>query len=411
MPASRRALDGGRATGHRLEVPEVTFAHRGIAQRGRPPDHGAMHPTLRTLLQLPNLAGLCTLLAVALSLRWMPPADAGLAWTLLGLYTAAFLMHEPAGKRHPWLGAALLVAMAFLALALVWMAPRLGTPQVLLVVWTAVIAMAWPPRFAVPAVLVASLASWAVLEVRGHPGPVMMTLLYGGFQLFAALTAYYAITAERTRDALARVNADLLATRALLADSARDGERLRLARELHDVAGHKLTALTLNLRALSADPALAGREELAVAQRMAGELMGDIRGVVQAIRDNRGLDLGTALHALAAPLPRPRLQLSLDDTLRLDDPERAELLLRVVQEALTNAARHGDAGVLRVELQRDAARGGMHLQATDDGRARGPLREGNDLAGMRERIEGAGGELQVVPERGGGVRIDVWLPA
>ena len=370
-----------------------------------------MHPTLRTLLQLPNIAGLCTLLAVGLSLRWMPPAEAGLAWTLLGLYTAAFLLHEPAGKRHPRLGDAMLVAMAALALALVWMAPRLGTPQVLLVVWTAVVAMVWPPRIAVPAVLLANVASWAVLEARGHPGPVTMTLLYGGFHLFAALTAYYAITAERTRDALARVNADLLATRALLADSARDGERLRLARELHDVAGHKLTALTLNLRALSADPALTGREELAVAQRMAGELMGDIRGVVQAIRDNRGLDLGTALHALAAPLPRPRLHLALDDTLRLDDPERAELLLRVVQEALTNAARHGDAGVLRVELQRDAARGGMHLQATDDGRARGPLREGNGLAGMRERIEGAGGELQVVPERGGGVRIDVWLPA
>ena len=370
-----------------------------------------MHPALRNWLQLPTLAGVCTLLAVALSLRWMPPAPAALAWTLLGGYTVAFLAHDGAARRHPRAGDALLVVMVVLALALVILAPRLGTPQVLLVVWTAVIAMVWPPRVAVVAVLLVNLASWWILSMAGHPAPLTVTLLYAGFQAFAALTAYYALSAERARDALARVNADLLATRALLADSARDGERLRLARELHDVAGHKLTALTLNLRALSADPAFTGREELAVAERMAGELMGDIRGVVQAIRDNRGLDLGTALHALAAPLPRPRLQLSLDDTLRLDDPERAELLLRVVQEALTNAARHGDAGVLRVELQRDAARGGMHLQATDDGRARGPLREGNGLAGMRERIEGAGGELQVVPERGGGVRIDVWLPA
>ena len=397
--------------GHRVEVPEVTFCRVGVAAGALRPQHGPMHPALRNWLQLPTLAGVCTLLAVALSLRWMPPAPAALAWTLLGGYTVAFLAHDGAARRHPRAGDALLVVMVVLALALVMLAPRLGTPQVLLVVWTAVIAMVWPPRVAVVAVLLVNLASWWILSMAGHPAPLTVTLLYAGFQAFAALTAYYALSAERARDALARVNADLLATRALLADSARDGERLRLARELHDVAGHKLTALTLNLRALSADPAFTGREELAVAERMAGELMGDIRGVVQAIRDNRGLDLGTALHALAAPLPRPRLQLSLDDTLRLDDPERAELLLRVVQEALTNAARHGDAGVLRVELQRDAARGGMHLQATDNGRMRGPLREGNGLAGMRERIEGAGGELQVAPGRGGGVHIDVWLPA
>lgn len=369
-----------------------------------------MKAKARALLQLPTLAGLCTLLAVAMSLRWMPPPSVGLAWALLAGYTVAFLAHDAAARRHPRAGDALLVAMAALALVLVALAPRLGTPQVLLVVWTAVIAMVWPPRVAVVAVVLVNLASWWILAAGGHPAPLTFTLLYAGFQAFAALTAYYARTAERTRDALARVNADLLATRALLADSARDAERLRLARELHDVAGHKLTALTLNLRALSGDATFAGHDELAVAERMAGELMADLRGVVQAIRDNRGLDLGTALHALAAPLPRPRLHLSLDDTLRLDDPGRAELLLRVVQEALTNAARHGDAGVLRVELKRDATRGGLRLQATDDGHVRGRLREGNGLAGMRERIEGAGGELHVAPERGGGVRIDVWLP-
>ncbi|MEL2266475.1 histidine kinase, partial [Klebsiella pneumoniae] len=81
-------------------------------------------------------------------------------------------------------------------------------------------------------------------------------------------------------DDLARVNADLLATRALLADSARDAERLRLARELHDVAGHKLTAMRLNLRALAADPVLAGREGLVLAEQLSGELLADIRQVV-----------------------------------------------------------------------------------------------------------------------------------
>src|SRR3546814_18563567 len=78
-------------------------------------------------------------------------------------------------------------------------------------------------------------------------------------------------------------------------DAARDAERVRVARELHDVAGHKLTALTLNLRALAADPQLGAREEVPVSQQLARELLGDLRGVVQALRDPRGPDLAPAL--------------------------------------------------------------------------------------------------------------------
>ena len=81
--------------------------------------------------------------------------------------------------------------------------------------------------------------------------PMISTLMHMSFQGFAALTAWFAYNAERTRDELAATNADLLATRSLLADSARDSERLRLSRELHDVAGHKLTALKINLAALA----------------------------------------------------------------------------------------------------------------------------------------------------------------
>jgi len=366
---------------------------------------------LRTLLSLPHLAALCTLVAVGLTLRWLPPASARLSWVVLAVFAVVFLLHDFVDARSKRSGDALIALMALLSLALVWTAPGVGTSQVLLVVWTAVVAMAWPPRVAVPAVLLVTLASWWILQRQGSPAPATIVLLYAGFQAFAALTAYYARTAERARDNLAQVNADLLATRALLADSARDSERLRLARELHDVAGHKLTALTLNLRALAADPALKGREELAVSQQMASELMGDIRGVVQAIRDQRGLDLVTALHALAAPLPRLRLRVTQDPALRLDDPERAELLLRVVQEALTNAARHGNGDLLQVDLASDIDTGGTRLAAEDNGGGRGPLREGNGLAGMRERVEGAGGTLHVRHGDRGGVRIEVWLPA
>ena len=210
------------------------------------------------------------------------------------------------------------------------------------------------------------------------------------------------------RDLRALVNADLLATRALLADSARDAERLRVARELHDVAGHKLTAMTLNLRALAADPALAERRELAIAQQMSSELLGDIRNVVQALRDTRGLDLATALRALAAPMPTPTMALSIDDDVHVTDASTAETVLRLVQEALTNSARHAGADTVRVSLKRDGRR--LAVSVEDDGHVSGNLQEGNGLAGMRERIAAADGTMALSTNGRGALRIDASLP-
>ena len=368
-----------------------------------------MATVLRPLLQPMNLAALVTWLAVALALRAEDVTRQPLLWTLLLGYLLALLAGDLVPRHRQPAGRAVLLAIeAIFALALVWLAPRGGTTPVLLVVLVAQLAMHYPARIALPAVALLNIALYLVLREVGYREPLIVTMIYGGFQAFAALTAHYARTAELSRDALALVNADLLATRALLADSARDAERLRVARELHDVAGHKLTAMTLNLRVLAADPVLAGREELRVSQQLSTELLGDIRNVVQALRDARGIDLATALQALAAPLPRPRLQLDLDPALVITDPAVADTVLRVVQEALTNSARHGDAAILRVGLRRE--NGGVRLQIEDDGCLRGPLREGNGLEGMRERAAAAGGWLRLSRGACGALRIDASLP-
>lgn len=355
-----------------------------------------------------HVAGFVTLGAMAVSLRWLEPGVTIAAWSLLAAFTVAFVAHDAIARRNGIAGHVLLVLQGLLALGLVALAPRIGTAQILLVMWVAGVAGHWPPPVAIATVGAANVVALGLLTRSGHPAPYVLSLLYLGFQIFAALCVHYATTAERARDALARVNADLLATRALLADSARDAERLRVARELHDVAGHKLTAMSLNLHALAADPVFAARPELAISRQMASELLGDIRNVVHALRDAHGLDLATALHALAAPLPRPRLALSIDEGVRVDDPALAETVLRVVQEALTNSARHGDATQVRVALRdtRDA----LLVEIEDDGRLRGPLREGNGLAGMRERIEEHGGRLRLARTGGGALRIEAELP-
>ena len=363
---------------------------------------------LRTLLHPLNLAGLFTWLAVALSMRWMHDDVRALGWLLLLAYLLAFLAQDVVRNRHPRFAIALLWLEAAVTLVLIGLDASVGTAQVLLVVWTAQIAGIWMPRQALTAVLLVDATAYAILLNIDHRAPLLVVMMYGGFQAFAAMCAFYATAAERARDQLVLVNADLLATRALLADSARDAERLRVARELHDVAGHKLTALTLNLRALAADPDFAGRRELAVAQQMSAELLGDIRNVVQALRDSSGLDLGTALRALAAPMPRPVLDLAIDDDVHISDPMVAEAVLRLVQEALTNSARHADADTVRVSLQREGQR--LAINVEDDGRVHGNIREGNGLSGMRERLAAAGGTLALSTTPRGSLRIDASLP-
>ena len=405
---SVRGRDAHRAGSRRLAVPEVTFARRAIAMAARAAQHGGMREILHRLLQPLTLAGLFALGAIALVMRYVDLGQRALGWALLGLFTAAFL-YEVLTACRGWRMRIVTGAMPFIALVLIWLDPRPGVAPVLLVIWVAVAAGLWPTRVLVPAALAVNAGFWLVLHRAGLGNPFTVMTVNASFQLFAGLCVHYATRAERARDALALVNADLLATRALLADSARDAERLRVARELHDVAGHKLTALKLNLRALAAEPALAGRAEIGMAEQLSAELLEDLRDVVHTLRDTRGVDLETAIRALAAPLPQPALCLRIDPGVQVSDPAQAETLLRVVQEALTNAARHSHARVLDVHLARDGD--GLRLHIHDDGHVRGPLREGNGLAGMRERIAAARGTLHLAIAPAGHLSIDARLPA
>lgn len=366
-----------------------------------------MNGFLRELLEPKRLAALVTVATVLWSFQLEPQAPAAWRWTAIGVFALPLLLSGTV-LSPPRLRDVLVWLQAGAALALVWMEPRAGTAPVLLVVVVARVALVWEPRRVLLMVLLVNLGTFLVLHAAGFRRALLVTLIYAGFHAFAALTAHYARTAELARETLARVNADLLATRALLADSARDAERLRLARELHDVAGHKLTAMRINLRLLLADPDLARREELGVVERLSGELLADIRNVVQSLRDDRGLDLETALRALAAPFPRPQLRLQIAPDVRITDPQLAEALLRLVQEALTNAARHADADEVQIRLHHED--GQLRVDIEDDGRRAERIQEGNGIAGMRERLAALRGRLELGRTPLGGMQLTARLP-
>jgi signal transduction histidine kinase len=239
-------------------------------------------------------------------------------------------------------------------------------------------------------------------------GVLIGLLAYGSFQGFAGLTAWYARSAEHSRDELAAVNAHLLAARSLLEESARSEERLRLSRELHDVAGHKLTGLKLTLVALQRNPQFSKSEELHGIAALADELLQDIRAVVGELRKHDGIDLGRALQALARYLPAPRLHLNIGADARVDQVQTAEAILRCAQEALTNAIRHGKAGDVWITLERRDKQ--LHLQILDNGSGSDQLRWGNGLTGMRERLAELNGTLAIESSSGHGLRLTAALP-
>jgi signal transduction histidine kinase len=300
------------------------------------------------------------------------------------------------------------LAMMFFGLCLCAIS-KFSSAPILLIVASAVLATYLSPiRLALVFVAINACLYFIYRDLWQAQSPFMTVLIYASFQLFAMLMTWYSHQAEKRRDEVIVLNADLIATRSLLTETTRDSERLRLSRELHDVAGHKLTALKLNLAALARDSQFSGNESIQTCANLADELLGDIRGVVQQMRMNDGLDLQASIEKMAEPFPRPRVQLAIDDNARHAPMQQAEVLLRTVQEALTNAARHSQAQALWVVLQRHE--GCWQLRIRDDGRMANDWQKGNGLQGMSERLENLGGGLRCEHASTGGMQLEAWLP-
>jgi signal transduction histidine kinase len=303
-----------------------------------------------------------------------------------------------------------LLGLLVFAFGLLWLG-RSNAGPILLVLTATIVVSVFPGRGAIPGLLAINLIFAAIMLWRwGWPLNLVLTILasYGAFQAFAALTIHYARRAEMAAAELRAVNAHLLATRSLLSETARDQERLRVSRELHDVAGHKLTALKLNLRNLARRPELVDCAELRQSSSLADELLEDMRAVVRQLRRDDGIDLAGGIRELIRPLPSPAVELDIEDGFRVPRADQAEALLRVAQEGLTNAARHGRARQAWMRLQRDDQR--LHLTLDDDGQLTWPLQPGNGLAFMRERLTELGGELQLQRSDRGGLSLSASLP-
>ncbi|MFF5987175.1 sensor histidine kinase [Prauserella flavalba] len=301
-----------------------------------------------------------------------------------------------------------LVPLALCAAGTVLLAARAGFTPILLVFVTACAATLGSRRLtAVYLVANTGVVALAAAIAGGSLPEVGLTaLVYAALQT-CSVWAVWSEQRERTaRERLAVANTELRAATALLAESSRSTERLRIARELHDLVGHQLTALVLELEVASHHRGDAAADHVRRARGLARELLGDVRTAVGELR-SRPPRLREALTEIVADLPRPRVHLSVADDLEPDE-ECAVTLIRCVQEVVTNAIRHSEAENLWLRVDR-AGSGEITLRAEDDGRGAELLRIGNGLTGVRERVEQLGGRVSF--ESRSGFRLDATVPA
>jgi two-component system sensor histidine kinase DesK len=287
----------------------------------------------------------------------------------------------------------------------------LGLPEPLLWLYPALVAGAGlRTPVAVAAIGLTALAAAAPLALEGrlvhpvdplHPaealGPshsVLLSIVLAGLGMHAVRQ-------------LIRLNLDLHATRAELANLAVAADRERLARELHDLLARTLSLIAVKAELasrLSAKGDAAAAAELSVVQRLARQAVRDVR---EAVTGSHAPSLEAELAAAEAALRTAGIGLSLERNAAQIDPAHERTLAWAVREAVTNVVKHSGARTCRIALQ--TCGGVTSLEVDDDGRGPANGRAGAGLDGLADRLRAVGGTLEVGRADGGGFRLQVRL--
>jgi PAS domain S-box-containing protein len=257
-------------------------------------------------------------------------------------------------------------------------------------------------RWAVGAPIFVDGRLWGMIAVAWRRSPPALPDIEERMSQFAELVAT-AISNAHSRAELTASRARLLATS--------DDTRRRIERDLHDGAHQRLVSLALGLRAVEEHvppdlPELrADIDRLATGLAGAVEELNEIsRGIHPAILSRGGL--GPALQTLAQQAALPvEVDVQVDRTL----PEPVEVAAYyVVSEAITNAAKHAHATLVRVELAADDTL--VRLAVSDDGAGGADPSRGSGLIGLRDRVEAVEGTMRIASSRGKGTSLEVAIP-
>jgi two-component system sensor histidine kinase DesK len=346
-------------------------------------------------------------------------------WLFIGANSVTDIVHGHA--RPIWAASALLSVFALLVVLAIWYGFRRGQGDrlatVLLIPLGAdvFILAGWFGHGMFSLFPLASTACAVVLPWKRPAWPVLVIVplaFAGSFLALAhgssagdAFSVWYGtVTAGLIISTILRLFAsihELRETREELARAAVSEERLRFARDLHDLLGHTLSVMVIKAQAVRK---LIPRDvEVAAEQAADIETIGRdaLRQVRQAVTGYRGRGLDAELDGARAALRDAGIELRVRHEDVPLQGETGALLGWAVREGVTNVIRH--SGADHCEISVTGRDGSAVLSVRDDG-CGGSTAKGNGLHGLTERISGADGRLEAGPADGGGYRMTVILP-
>ena len=274
--------------------------------------------------------------------------------------------------------------------------------------------------------LAAATAAGRITPSRGALAAIVVTAALAGLALLAAgrpvadavesafevsLVGFVVLGFSQ----LQRTARQLELSRAEVARLAAESERARIARDMHDLLGHSLSLIALKTelarRMLERDPRRAAAE-LGDVEAVVRTSMRDVR---EAVAGYRQIDLDTELTGARMALSAAGLEVTIERPADALEPAADALLGWIVREGVTNVVRHSDG--TRCSIQVRARDGEVALEIVDDGhgsRGAGPelaSPSGSGLAGIRERVEAAGGRMEAGRPAEGGFRLLAVVPA
>jgi signal transduction histidine kinase len=385
------------------------------SERGRPRGARWFAVIVAALIQLPFLV---------IAARDASHDPLTLAFSLLAFAASFVLLASP---RHPGPTVVAVAVLCAPAIAVTSGPPFSAVPLAFAVV-SAVVrgARVWAwwtlAGFAIAAPVAAYL-------LRGQPAAMLRPLIVA---LILCLLLGVGEALRNRRERFREIARQVAARR----EAAAEAERLRIARELHDVLAHSLSQISVQagvgLHLFDSRPEKA-RESLEAIKTTSSQALEEVRGVLGFLR-------GTEEQAARSPEPdltripvlvetyrKAGLRVSYDTDLTSTPSAATQLALyRIVQESLTNVGRHAQASSVAIRLTeidgwyvltvRDDGRG-LPTTASGDGRtsaqsaAAGIGRGGRGMVGMRERAELLGGRFDVRPADGGGLLVEARIPS
>ncbi|WP_144392023.1 sensor histidine kinase [Pleionea sediminis] len=262
---------------------------------------------------------------------------------------------------------------------------------ILTIIWAAVLAHFLKPLLATAVTLIVVFTWFAMMSYLQNELMWIHAILYGTFHMFALLLASSNQREREIANELKSKNDQLVATQHLLTEASKQTERTRIARDLHDLLGHHLTALSIKLQVASRITEGEAKRHVDECHNITKLLLSDVREAVDTLRHSQYINFEESIRLLVENVPKLNIHLSIVDELSIENIKSAQTLFRCIQEAITNSLKHSGATNLWIKIDKED--GNIVSEIYDDGVVDNSFERGNGLKGMEERVSLVNGNI------------------